>query len=213
MNPDPEDPFKGNADLIQAFEERPLTGGMKVPEHVLLALEKVRAESLTGATFSVIQGGVKESLKLEHKSGDKLKRERHPYALLRFTAILVLLASAVWLLLPRSVPTARVVITSPGDLIGETQPRIAWNSKDPPGQKYDVWILPAAGDHLTAPALFVVKGVTSPVSFDQLWRGAETTGSSLQPGEEYRVLVCLADAGRMAGVPVPFRVKLIDQTK
>jgi hypothetical protein len=29
----------------------------------------------------------------------------------------------------------------------------------------------------------------------------------LQLGTDYRVLVCLADSGRMAGVPIPFKVK------
>ena len=29
----------------------------------------------------------------------------------------------------------------------------------------------------------------------------------LQPGTDYRVLICLEDPGRMAGVPIPFKVK------
>lgn len=184
------DPFRENADLIRAFEERPLTGGMKVPDRVLFDLEEAREKALQAR-----------------------KRPRHSSfvirhsGLLRMAAVLALLAALTWFLLPTSTPTARVVVTSPGDEIPDTRPAIAWNSKDEPGQKYDVWILPAEGDHLTAPALFVAKSVTSPVSFSQLQPGAEAAATSLQPGTDYRVLVCLADAGRTAGVPVPFKVK------
>jgi hypothetical protein len=184
------DPFHENADLIRAFEERPMVGGMKVPDRVLFDLEDTRQKALQAR-----------------------KRPRHSSfifrhsSLLRMAAVLALLAAVTWLFLPTSTPTARVVLTSPGDEITDTRPTIAWNSKDKPGQKYDVWILPAEGGHLSAPALFVAKNVTSPVSFTQLQPSAEAAGTSLQPGTDYRVLVCLADAGRMAGVPVPFKVK------
>jgi hypothetical protein len=182
------DPFRDHADLIRAFEERPLTGQVKVPDHVLAALEAARRSAVPPAKQRFWQAG-----SLPH--------------LTRLAAVLALLAAITWLLIPTTTPTARVVITSPGDEISETQPRIAWTSKDQPGQKYDVWILPAEGDHLTAPTLFVAKGVTSPVAFSQLQPSAEAAGTALQPGEDYRVLVCLADVGRMAGVPVPFKVK------
>jgi hypothetical protein len=184
------DPFRENADLLRAFEERPLTGGMKVPDRVLFDLEEAREKALQAR-----------------------KRPRHSSFIvrhsgfLRMAAVLALLGAVTWLFLPTSTPTARVVVTSPGDEIMDTRPTIAWNSKDKPGQKYDVWILPAEGDHLSAPALFVAKSVTSPISFSQLQPGAEAAGTSLQPGTNYQVLVCLADAGRMAGVPVPFKVK------
>lgn len=187
---DENDILRENADILRAIEERPLTGGMKVPDRVLFDLEEAREKALRS------RKAPRHSSFVTRHSG-----------FLRLAAVLALLAAVTWLLIPTSTPTARVVITSPGDVISETQPRIAWTSKDAPGQKYDVWILPAEGDHLTAPALFVAKSVTSPVSFTQLQPGAEAAATALQPGTDYRVLVCLADAGRMAGVPVPFKVK------
>lgn len=64
--------------------------------------------------------------------------------------------------------------------------------------------------HLTVAALPVAEDVTSPVSFAKL--RPESSGTSegepeLEAGRAYRVLVCLADGGRMAGTPIPFRVK------
>ena len=210
------DPFRDNADLIRAFEERPLTGGLKVPDRVLFDLEEAREDAVRCSRFSVIQGGADtlkreqqtgNTLKREQQTGNTLKREQRTFAFLRFAAVLALFTGLTWLLIPSAPSTARVVITSPGDEISATQPTIAWNSKDKPGQKYDVWILPAAGDHLSAPALFVAKSVTSPVSFDQLQPSKDHAETALQPDTDYRVLVCLADAGRMAGVPIPFKVK------
>lgn len=184
------DPFSENSDLIRAFEERPLTGGVKVPERVLFDLEETRQKALQA-----------------RKHGGRPSFAARQSGLLRLAAVLALLAAVTWLLLPTATPTARVVVTSPGDEVADTRPTIAWNSKDRPGQKYDVWILPEEGDHLSAPALFVAKGVMSPVPFGTLKPGAGQDAAGLTPGTDYRVLVCLADAGRMAGVPVPFKVK------
>jgi hypothetical protein len=213
---DENDILRENADLLRAFEERPLTGAVKVPERVLFDLEEAREQAVRCSRFSVILGTgdtlkreqrTADTLKREQHTADTLKREQRTFSILRLAAVVALFAGVTWLLLPSAPATARVVITSPGDEISETQPRIAWTSKDKPGQKYDVWILPAEGDHLTAPALFVAKGVTSPVSFDKLQPSPDSADTALQPGTDYRVLVCLADAGRMAGVPIPFRVK------
>jgi hypothetical protein len=181
--------FRENADLLRAIEERFLVGSMKVPDRVLFDLEQVREKALS-----------------RRKAPRHLSLVTRHTGFLRLAAVLAIVAAITWLLIPSTTPTARVVITSPGDVISETQPRIAWTSKDAPGQKYDVWILPAEGDHLTTPALFVAKNVTSPVSFAQLQPGTEVAATGLQPSTDYRVLVCLADAGRTAGVPVPFRV-------
>ena len=183
MNSD--DPFRDNADLIRAIENAPPRGDMQVPERVLFGLEETRSAARRRHS----------SFGFRHSS------------LLRLAAVLTFFAGLTWLIMPQGVPTAHVTITSPGDETTSTQPVIAWNSQDKAGQKYDVWILPAAGDHLTAPVLFVTKGVTSPVTFDSLKPGKGMADTALQPGTDYRVLVCLADAGRMAGVPVPFRVK------
>ena len=180
------DPFRENADLLRALEERLLTGAVQVPQQVLSDLEDVRRKALQ-ARRPVIQA----PFVVRHSR------------FLRIAAVFILLASLTWLFIPATGPTARVVVTSPGDEITDTQPRITWNSKDKPGQKYDVWILPAEGDHLTTDALFVAKSVTSPVSFTQLQPSLHT---ALQPGTDYRVLICLAGVGRTAGVPVSFKV-------
>jgi len=162
---------------------------VKVPDRVLFDLEEARTQA--------------RAAKQRRHSSFHIRHFRF----LRLAAVLALFTGLTWLLIPSAPATARVVITSTGDEITATQPTIAWNSKDKPGQKYDVWILPAAGDHLSAPALFVAKSVTSPVSFDQLQPSKDHAETALQPDTDYRVLVCLADAGRMAGVPIPFKVK------
>lgn len=179
-----------NADVLRAFEERPLTGSLQVPEHVIFDLEETRQQA-----------------RLKQKGIASRGFIRRNSAWLRVAAVLVLAAAVTWMVLPHSPAMARVVITSPGDEIEDAKPRITWNSKDKLGQKYDVWILPGGADPLTAPALFVAKSVTSPLRFEDMQPGAGQ--ASLQAGGTYQVLVCLADSGRMAGVPVPFRVKAI----
>lgn len=196
-NPTPNDPFRENADLIRAIEDAPPRGDIEMPQHVLFKLERARVEALgqsQPATFSDVTRR-RSSFLIRHSS------------LLRLAAVLTVLATITWLLIPGTPPTAHVTITSPGDAISETQPVIAWTTKDKPGQQYDVWILPAEGDHLTAPALFKAEKVTSPVAFASLKPGKGHTDTALTAGTDYRVLVCLADMGRTAGVPVPFKVK------
>lgn len=187
------DPFRENADLIRAFEERPLTGCMKVPDRMLFELEEVRIRALQAH-----QRTLRSSFVVRHSG------------FMRLAAVLALLAAVTLLLIPTTTPTARVVVTSPGDEITDTRPTIAWTSKDEPGQKYDVWILPKEGDFRDAvavPTLFKAERVTSPVDFISFKPGKGVATPTLQPGTDYRVLVCLADAGRMAGVPIPFKVK------
>ena len=187
------DPFRENAELIRAFEERPLTGGMKLPDRMLFDLEEARVKAL-------------QSRKLPRHSSFVIRHS----SLLRMAAVLALLAAVIWLFIPSDTPTARVVITSPGDVINDNRPTIAWTSNDEPGQKYDVWILPEEGDFRdadAAPTLFKAESVISPVAFISFKPGKGVVTTALQPGTDYRVLVCLADAGRMAGVPVTFKVK------
>jgi hypothetical protein len=189
---DEHDIFAEHADVLRAIEERPLAGALQVPERVLFDLEETRQKAL-----------------LARKRPAQASFVRRHLSMLRLAAMLVLAATVTWLVLPHAPATARVVITSPGDEITDSRPTIAWNSKDKPGQKYDVWILPGGADHLTAPALFVAKSVTSPLPFEQMQHGPGAGPAVLQPGADYQVLVCLADAGRMAGVPVAFRVKAL----
>lgn len=187
---DENDILREHADVLRALEERPLSGTLQVPERVIFDLEETRQKALQA-----------------RKRPAQASFVRRHSGVLRLAAILVLAATVTWLVMPHAPATARVVITSPADEITDTSPRIAWNSKDKPGQKYDVWILPGAADHLTAPALFVAKSVTSPLRFEDMQPGTGAGPASLENGAEYQVLVCLADTGRMAGVPVPFRVK------
>jgi hypothetical protein len=189
---DEHDILREHADVLRALEERPLSGTLQVPERVLFDLEETRQKALQAC-----------------KRPPKASFIHRHSGFLRLAAVLALLAAFTWLVLPHAPATARVVITSPGDEITETTPHIAWNSKDKPGQKYDVWILPGGADHLTAPALFVAKSVTSPLRFEDMQHVPGVGSVALQPGTDYQVLVCLADAGRMAGVPVPFRVKAL----
>lgn len=196
--------LRENFDVLRVIENIPPSGEIPVPERQLFVLERVRGEALTAMSPMAVSRPLKIGITWP------VFRRR----LLRAAAAIFVLAGLAWYFLPRltspsparqSVQVARVVITSPGDIISTTRPRIAWTSKDAPDQRYDVWILPAEGDHVTAPAMFVAKNVTSPVEFSVLEPSTGIASEDLQPGTNYRVLVCLASAGRMAGVPVPFK--------
>ena len=194
----------GNADVLRGIEDVPPSGDIPLPERQLFPLERARREALGAASPVPKIPDVRS----------KAIRLVFVRRLLQVAAALILIASLTLPFLPKRsstnplsqpVQVAKVVITSPGDFIATTRPRIAWTSKDAPGQRYDVWILPAEGDYLSAPPLFAAKSVTSPIDFAALKGGDGITNTGLVPGTDYRVLVCLADAGRMAGVPVPFK--------
>lgn len=112
-----------------------------------------------------------------------------------------------------------IVTRSPQGTISSTQPEIAWENV--PGKNYNVWILPKEGDYTTAPALFVAKGVRSPIPFSALKPGKDTPPEKreLDPDKEYRVLICYNDTGltgpgeRIAGTPVPFRISRAAEEK
>jgi hypothetical protein len=206
-----DDLFVENADLVRAIEDAPPRGDIAIPSHALFVLERARRDALQAkgvaspAVVSMDKPGLPSVL--------SATSDRSSYAggsrsnLLRWAAILVALGVVTWLVLPRGTPTANVALTSPTATISDTQPVIAWTSKDKPDQKYDVWILPAEGDYLKAPTLFIAKGVKSPVAFASMKPGKDVADTALKAGIDYRVLICLADAGRMAGVPVSFTVK------
>lgn len=104
---------------------------------------------------------------------------------------------------------AAVTVLAPRGVTGVTEPVLDWEVR--PGQRYDVWILPAEGNHVEAPALYTAKDVEPPVRFGALQPGPglnerrEKAAPALLPGRDYRLLVCLANASRVAGVAVPFR--------
>ena len=191
-NQSDDDPIHEFPEVLQAIEEAPPRGKTPLPESMLFSLERERREALQ-------------------------RRSRAPWRRQALSIGFSLAASVAVLLVglrfyepgPRPAEMARVTITSPGDLVTTTRPLIAWTSRDKPSQRYDVWLLPEEGDALTAPAVLVAKKVQSPVSFESLRSGTSdgsTLESGLEAGRAYRVLVCLADAGRMAGTPIPFRV-------
>ncbi|MFZ4593615.1 MAG: hypothetical protein ACOYOF_05125 [Verrucomicrobiaceae bacterium] len=203
-----DDPFVENADLVRAIEDAPPRGDIPLPQRQLFKLERARRDALRtkGVTSPILTKDKPRLPSVLSRASGRSTSAGSGTNLLRWAAILVALGVVIWLVLPRSTPTANVALTSPAATISETQPVIAWTSKDKPGQKYDVWILPAEGDYLTAPALFKAEKVTSPVAFTAMKPGKDITDTALKSGMDYRVLICLADAGRMAGVPVSFRV-------
>lgn len=194
MNESNCDPIRDYPEVLEAMEEAPPRGHVRMPEGLLLSLERERREAL------------------EAQRGSRCFR---PFSLglaLALAAALVVGLVGLQFIQPKppAGTMARVTITSPGDLITTTRPTIAWTSKDRPSQRYDVWVLPEEGDHLTVAPLLVAEDVTSPVSFEKLRPETSviTEGEpELEEGRAYRVLVCLADGGRIAGTPIPFRVK------
>jgi hypothetical protein len=130
------------------------------------------------------------------------------HSVLAIAATVLLLAgvAAIWLVPLLHKTQVFAVALSPRGNTGVTRPLLVWDNASE--QKYDVWILPSEGKVETTPALFVAKGVQSPVAFSELKPGPAAGGSkdSLEPGQAYRVLVCLADTGRLGGVAQPFQV-------
>ena len=140
-------------------------------------------------------------------------RHRHslPSWLAMAAAVAVLAGLAGFYFRPPAHSSKDIAILSPRGETGFTQPAIAWDAA--PDQRYDVWILPAQGNHLEVPALFVANGVRPPVALAALKPGPALKGQpnppqSLEAGTDYRVLVCFADAGRIAGIAVPFRTSV-----
>jgi hypothetical protein len=97
-------------------------------------------------------------------------------------------------------------LLAPTGETSRTEPLIVWENAPDPSQLYDVWVLPPDGPFEKVPAIYEAKGVRSPVAFDRLAPPASASGVAhdLQPGKDYRLLVCIAGAGRIAGTAVPF---------
>jgi hypothetical protein len=123
-------------------------------------------------------------------------------------AILVVLLVVIGPELSRRIsdqPTRVATIApalAPRGVTSVTEPLIVWENA--PNQDYDVWILPADGAVTEVASLFVKKAVRSPIPFDQL--EPADPGDALEAGNDYRVLVCLADQGRLAGESVSFSI-------
>ena len=121
--------------------------------------------------------------------------------------VAALIGLALFLLPPRSKDVAPIAVLAPRGTTAHTQPTLVWDAA--PNTNYDVWVLPAEGSHLDAPALFIAKNVKPPVAFSQLQPGptfASQTAAprELETGRDYRLLVCPVSAGRLAGTASPF---------
>jgi hypothetical protein len=193
MNESDCDPIRDFPEVLKMIEDAPPQGQVQLPEGLLFSLERARREAM------------------EAQRGSRGFRPLTLGLGLALAAALALGLVGLQFIQPKPLAgaMAKVTITSPGDLISTTRPTIAWTSKDRPSQRYDVWVLPEEGDHLTVAPLLVAKDVTSPVAFEKLrpeGSGTPEGESELEAGRAYRVLVCLADGGRMSGMPIPFRV-------
>ena len=211
-------PFEENADLIRAVENASPSGRIPFPEQVLFKIESVRRSALQERNAT--HGGL-ESVSRHSSTSDTAAPSKiigFPLKnVLQFVSALALFGGGAAIILFGSgnfrkdsvaMRTANIRLISPQSVADSTRPVIAWESKEPPGQLYDVWILPAGGDYLSkekAPALFEAKAVSSPIDFARLDR-KQSTDHTLKAGEEYRVLVCLAGVGRMSGAPVTFKI-------
>ncbi|MBL9114717.1 MAG: hypothetical protein JNJ83_06880 [Verrucomicrobiaceae bacterium] len=85
-------------------------------------------------------------------------------------------------------------------------PTFAWSNDPDPAQLYDVWVLPPSGDHETTPPLFTLKGTRSPIKLAEM-KPAPEQSPKLEKTGRYRLLVCLASAGKFSGQPVDFTVE------
>jgi hypothetical protein len=85
-----------------------------------------------------------------------------------------------------------------------TRPVFAWTNDADLEQQYDLWVLPPDGPHEEVKPLFTKKAVRSPVTME---------GTTLEKEKPYRLLVCLANAGKFAGEPIPFTPQQIVRGK
>ena len=203
MNPsDSEFPLPEDAALAAA-----LGRVIPIPPQVLERLHEDRAAAMRESRSAAAEAKVLHFIPLSSAPPVR-RRGFHPW--MAAAAAIVVAALATWQFWPRGpAPIANI---SPQGEVGTVRPEIAWeNAAD---KSYNVWILPAEGEHTTTPALFVAKGVRSPVKFADLkpGKGAPPGTTDLEPDKDYRVLICYANTGhdpvseRLAGTPVKFRV-------
>ena len=176
-----------------------------MPPHVLEMLDQVRREALSSQLANTAAAaGTQNVVAFPLRSA----RKRSTPAWLAMAACLAVAAGIALFYLPARLNSKKIVVLAPRGETGITKPTLVWEAT--PDQRYDVWILPPEGSHLQAPALFTAKSVRPPLDFSELKPAPALADESrptsrLEPGTDYRLLVCLADAGRVAGVAVPFR--------
>jgi hypothetical protein len=131
---------------------------------------------------------------------------RHSTTLLSLAAAVALIAGLGWFFVPHRSPNAGISVWFPRGDTPTPQPSIQWAAL--PGKSYDVWILPPEGDVLTVKALYKAEKVRPPVDFAALKPAKDSRSTTgLEPGADYRLLVCYADTQRVGGVAVPFHVR------
>ncbi len=173
---------------------------VQMPAQALAMLEQARREALDAREVATV---------IPFPAAGKTRHFLRPW--LALAAGLLILAGLALLFAPSRPSSKEIAVLAPRGVTGFTQPRFVWEAR--PGQRYDVWVLPAEGNHIEAPALFIAKDVQPPLDFAALQPAPALAAESrpttrLEPGTDYRLLVCLAGAGRVAGVAVPFRTVL-----
>lgn len=181
-----------------------------MPEHIRQRLEKERlalmaerhqqnvdlpAESISSPpaavpALQVLDGGQTGQA---GRATTSVTRKRSFSSVLALAAAMVVVTGLATLLLPKGLKGSA------------SQPVFVWQNAADETQRYDVWVLPAEGDVETMPAVFVAKGVRSPVSLKDMQPGpAAAAGQTTLAAAPSRLLVCLASIGRLGGAAETF---------
>ncbi len=198
---EPDFPKPEDSALAAALSRR-----IPIPDHILGRLHADREQILAGRAATE-ERVIRLVPAIDARPAVKRAAFRPWLAAAAAITVAALVTWQFWLRAP-----AVIAGISPSGEVASQRPEIVWENAI--GKSYNVWILPEEGDYTTAPALFVAKGVRSPVSFESLkpGKGAPLGMTSLSPETDYRVLICYADAAkdpvgeRLAGTPVKFRV-------
>jgi hypothetical protein len=182
----------------------PASAADPLPRHLLEGLERTRREARSARLAA--EGAAAGAANLTAFKPAESKRRFSPAWLALAACVLAAALIAVFYRPTPSNASRNIAVLAPRGETGFTQPTFVWDTK--PGQKYDVWILPPGGSP-TDPALFTAKDVEPPLEFARLQptplANEETRPTTrLEPGTDYRLLVCIAGAGPVAGIAVPF---------
>lgn len=179
------------------------------PKHVVTDLDQVRREALAQRLAADAKSsGIERVAPFLPTADKRAGRKRWSVAdWLAIAASIIVVAGMAYLIFGPQKPDNTIAVLAPRGETGLAQPTLIWDGE--PNQRYDVWILPAEGSHIDAPALFVAKNVQPPVAFSDLQPGPVFQNQpdaprTLAPDTHYRLLVCLANAGRLAGTAFPF---------
>lgn len=178
-----------------------------MPDHVLQRLREVADTSWAERRERESASKITSFTVVSSSTATPAARSIRPGVWLALAAAVAATLVVLTRILPESgAPMAKVALLAPnpGAPSPFVDPIFVWESRDEPGQQYDVWILPEDGDQITTKPLYVAENVTSPLPLTAMKNGdAAATGL---PEGGYQVLICLADAGRHAGVARPFAV-------